>query len=126
MSERETHRRDRVKGPILIPFTAVLLVMVSALLLIAYLYEEQARQHDLASSVRAVERLFQLQIGSQAEKLHATLCPISRDVAIKAAFVSGDRDALRAEVAPLTRLHGPESPAPVGESIDDDEGQRGD
>jgi signal transduction histidine kinase len=101
MSERDTRRRDRVKGPILIPFAVVLLVMVGALLATAYLYEEQARQHDLANSVRAVERLFQLLIESQAAKLHATLCPISRDAAIKAAFIGGDRDALLAEVAPL-------------------------
>jgi signal transduction histidine kinase len=101
MSERDKRPRDRVKGPILIPFSAVLLVMVGALLLTAYLYEEQARQHDLASNVRAVERLFRLQIETQAAKLHATLCPISRDVAIKAAFESGSRDLLLTEIAPL-------------------------
>lgn len=94
-------RHDRVKAPILIPFTAVLLMMVGALLVTAYLYEEQARQHDLTSSVRAVERLFQLQIESQAAKLHSTLCPISRDAAIKAAFTSGNRDLLLTEVGPL-------------------------
>lgn len=101
MSERDKRQHDRVKGPILIPFTVVLLVMVGALLAMAYLYEEQARQHDLANSVRAVERLFQLQIETQAAKLHATLCPISRDGGLKAAFLSGDRNALLTEVAPL-------------------------
>jgi signal transduction histidine kinase len=99
--ERRARRHDRVKGPILIPFTAVLLLMAGALLLTAYLYEEQARQHDLSNSVRAVERLFQLQIESQAAKLHATLCPVSRDAVIKAAFVGGDRHALLMKVAPL-------------------------
>ena len=94
-------RGDRVKGPILIPFAAVLLLMVGALLVTAYLYEEQARQHDLTNSVRAVERLFRLQIDNQAAKLRAALWPISRDRAIQAAFESGDRDALLAEVTPL-------------------------
>ncbi len=94
-------RHDKVKGPILIPFSLVLLLAVGALLVTAYQYEEQARRHDLATSVRAVERLFELQIANDAAKLHATLCPISRDDAVKHAFLSGDREALLARTGPL-------------------------
>jgi signal transduction histidine kinase len=64
-------------------------------------------QHDLTTSVRAVERLFRLQLDNDAAKLHATLCPISRDAALKAAFVDGDLGALQGQIAPLfERLHG--------------------
>jgi hypothetical protein len=100
-------RADRVKGPILVPFTLVLLLALGALLSIAYRYEAHARAHDLANSVRAVERLFRLQLDNDAAKLHATLCPISRDTALKAAFLAGDLGALQAQIAPLfERLHG--------------------
>jgi signal transduction histidine kinase len=100
------HRHDKVKGPILIPFSLVLLLAVGALLVTAYQYEEHARRHDLANSVRAVERLFELQIANDAAKLHATLCPISRDEAMKQAFLNGDREALLARTGPLfERLH---------------------
>jgi signal transduction histidine kinase len=100
-------RGDRVKGPILVPFTLVLLLALGALLFTAYRYEAHARAHDLATSVRAVERLFRLQLDNDAAKLHATLCPISRDAAIKAAFLDGDLGALQAQIAPLfERLHG--------------------
>ena len=100
-------RADRVKGPILVPFTLVLLLALGALLSIAYRYEAHARAHDLANSVRAVERLFRLQLDNDAAKLHATLCPISRDAALKAAFLAGDLGALQAQITPLfERLHG--------------------
>ncbi|MBP6583537.1 MAG: hypothetical protein KA204_08780 [Chromatiaceae bacterium] len=100
-------RADRVKGPILVPFTLVLLLALGALLSIAYRYEAHARAHDLANSVRAVERLFRLQLDNDAAKLHATLCPISRDTALKAAFLDGDLGALHTQIAPLfERLHG--------------------
>jgi hypothetical protein len=100
-------RADRVKGPILVPFTLVLLLALGALLSIAYRYEAHARAHDLANSVRAVERLFRLQLDNDAAKLHATLCPISRDTALKAAFLAGDLGALQAQIAPLfERLRG--------------------
>jgi signal transduction histidine kinase len=99
-------RADRVKGPILVPFTLVLLLALGALLSIAYRYEAHARAHDLANSVRAVERLFHLQLDNDAAKLHATLCPISRDAALKAALLDGDLGALRAQIVPLfERLH---------------------
>jgi signal transduction histidine kinase len=99
-------RADRVKGPILVPFTLVLLLALGALLSIAYRYEAHARAHDLANSVRAVERLFHLQLDNDAAKLHATLCPISRDAALKAALLDGDLEALRAQIVPLfERLH---------------------
>ena len=99
-------QHHKVKGPILIPFSLVLLLGLGALLGISYQYEEHARQHDLANSVRAVERLFRLQIDNDAAKLQATLCPISRDESIKAAFIDGDVDALLAKTAPLfQRLH---------------------
>ncbi len=89
-------RADRVKGPILVPFTLVLLLALGA----------HARAHDLANSVRAVERLFHLQLDNDAAKLHATLCPISRDAALKTAFLAGDLGALQAQIAPLfERLH---------------------
>ena len=98
---------DRVKGPILIPFTLVLLLALGALLVTAYRYEAHARQHDLTNSVRAVERLFRLQLDNDAAKLHATLCPISRDAALKAAFLDGDLGALQAQITPLfARLRG--------------------
>ncbi len=93
--------RDKVKGPILIPFTLLLVLAVGALFLIAYLYEEKARQQDLATSVRAVERLFNLQIDNDAARLHAALCPISRDETVMTAFRNGDREALLAKVMPL-------------------------
>jgi signal transduction histidine kinase len=100
-------RADRVKGPILVPFTLVLLLALGALLSIAYRYEAHARAHDLANSVRAVERLFRLQLDNDAAKLHATLCPISRDTALKAAFLAGDLGALQVQIAPLfERLRG--------------------
>ncbi len=94
-------RGDRVKGPILAPFTLVLLLALGALLVTAYRYEAHARAHDLTNSVRAVDRLFRLQLDNDAAKLHATLCPISRDAALKAAFLDGDREGLLAQVAPL-------------------------
>ncbi len=100
-------RHDKVKGPILVPFTLVLLLALGALLVTAYRYEAHALQHDLTTSVRAVERLFRLQLDNDAAKLHATLCPISRDAALKAAFVDGDLGALQGQIAPLfERLHG--------------------
>ena len=92
---------EKVKGPILIPFSLLLVVAVGALFLIAYQYEEKARQHDLATSVRAAERLFKLQIDNDAARLHAALCPISRDDTVANEFQSKDRGALLAQVDPL-------------------------
>ncbi|MCB1790111.1 MAG: histidine kinase [Gammaproteobacteria bacterium] len=94
-------RRDKVKGPILIPFSLLLVLAVGALFLIAYLYEEKARQQDLATSMRAAERLFGLQIDNDAARLHAALCPISRNEAVAKAFLNGDRGALLAKIGPL-------------------------
>lgn len=96
-------QRDKVKGPILIPFSLVLVCAVGALFLLAYSYENEVRQRDLASTLRSVERLFSLQIENDASRLHAALCPISRDGDIAEAFLEGDRSALLAETAGLFR-----------------------
>ncbi|MEO5365685.1 MAG: ATP-binding protein [Magnetococcus sp. WYHC-3] len=93
--------RHKVKGPVLIPFSLLLVLAVGSLFLIAYLYEEKARQQDLADSLGAVQRLFRLQIDNDAARLHAALCPISSDVFLAKAFLSGDKDALLARTGPL-------------------------
>lgn len=94
-------RHDRVKGPILIPFSLMLLLGLGTLFVVAYQYEEHARQHDLTNSVRAVERLFNLQIANDAARLHAALCPISRDDGVSEPFLRGDRASLLTRTEPL-------------------------
>ncbi len=95
------HQRDRVKGPILIPFAVVLALMVAALLAISYGYEAQAQKQDLAASKRAVEHMLTMEVDSHAAKLHAALFPLSGDEALRDAFESRQRDALMDLVQPL-------------------------
>jgi len=59
-------QRDKVKGPILIPFSLVLICAVGALFLLAYSYGSEVRQRDLSSTLRSVEPLFSVQIGKDA------------------------------------------------------------
>ena len=94
-------RKDKVKGPILIPFSLVLLLGLGAVLFVAFQYEEQARKQDLANNARTVERLFKLQIDNDASRLHAALCPISRRQSLKNIFLSGDRELLLTKTRPL-------------------------
>lgn len=94
-------QRNKVKGPILIPFTIVLVCAVGALFLLAYSYESDVRQRDLSSTLKSVEHLFNLQIENDAARLHAALCPISRDSDIVTAFLEGNRDELLAKTEPL-------------------------
>jgi C4-dicarboxylate-specific signal transduction histidine kinase len=95
------YQQDRVKGPILIPFGVVLALVVAAMLTIAYWYEARAQQQDLAASRRAVEHMLAVELDSHTAKLHAALVPLSRDAALRAAFESGQREALLALVQPL-------------------------
>jgi hypothetical protein len=94
-------QRDRVKGPILIPFALVLALMVAALLAISYGYEAQAQRQDLAASKRAVEHMLTMEIDSHAAKLHAALFPLSGDEALRNAFEARQRDDLLERVQPL-------------------------
>ncbi|HSM26727.1 MAG TPA: ATP-binding protein [Thioalkalivibrio sp.] len=94
-------QRDRVKGPVLIPFALVLALMVAALLAISYGYEAQAQRQDLAASKRAVEHMLTMEIDSHAAKLHAALFPLSGDEALRNAFEARQRDDLLERVQPL-------------------------
>jgi signal transduction histidine kinase len=98
--------RDRVKGPILIPFTLILLLVVAAVLANAYLFEQRLHEQEMVASTHAVDRMFTLQVDNHAAKLHAALCPISLDGALKSVFQNRERDAIRTHVQPLfERLH---------------------
>jgi signal transduction histidine kinase len=99
--KKRMHQPDRVKGPILIPFGVVLALVVAALLTIAYWYEARAQKQDLAAGKRAVEHMLAVELDSHTAKLHAALLPLSRDAALRAAFESGQREALLDLVQPL-------------------------
>jgi signal transduction histidine kinase len=93
--------RDRVKWPILVPFTLILLLVIGAVMTAAFLFEERTLEREMVASTRAAERMFALQVDNHAMKLHAALCPISLDGSLKAAFEQRDREALRTHVEPL-------------------------
>jgi signal transduction histidine kinase len=93
--------RDRVKWPILAPFTLILLLVIGTVLVVAFLFEDRIRAQEMRASAHAAERMFALQVENHAMKLRAALCPISLDDSLKEVFRSGGREALLFQVEPL-------------------------
>lgn len=98
---RERQRGDRVRTRILVPFTFVILSVIGAFLVTAYLYEEHEHEENLTESVAAVERLFRQTLDKDSNMLLAALTAIAHDDGIKTAFLDGDRAALLKRAGPL-------------------------
>jgi signal transduction histidine kinase len=93
--------RDRVRARILFPFTFVILFVILAFLISAYLYEDREHEKNLARNVAAVERLFHRVLKSDANKMRMALAMIARNKEVKKAFMTKDRNALLALAMPL-------------------------
>lgn len=94
-------RKDKVLGPVLIPFSLFLLMGLGAILYIAFQHEKAEQEYSLFSDMQRVESLFNSQIESEASKLHAVLYSISRDSMIKHSFIHHDFDILRNQTSSL-------------------------
>lgn len=103
-TESEPHgwiKGDRVRVRILYPFTLVILFVVGAFLVAAYLLEEHDHQRNLEESAAAVERLFQQGLENDAAMMQAALTVIANDEGIKRAFINRDRETLLKRVWPI-------------------------
>lgn len=94
-------RGDRVRARILIPFSFVILLVIGAFLVTAYLSEDREHEKSLTDSIAAVERLFQQGLEKDSAMMHAALTAIVRDEALKDAFLEGNREALLKLAWPL-------------------------
>ena len=96
-----TVRRDRVKAPILVPFTLVLVFVVGVFVATAYVFEKRQHSRDLSSSARAVEELFARELARDTMMMRGILAAVTRNEDIKTTFLAGDRQALSRLVRPL-------------------------
>jgi len=92
---------DRVRARILYPFALVILFVVGAFLIAAYLFEGREHEKNLTESAASVERLFRQGLENDAAMMQAALTVITRDENIKKAYISGDRRVLLKLVWPL-------------------------
>ncbi len=92
---------DRVRARILFPFAAVILFVVGAFLLTAYLFWGREHEKSLRESVAAVERLFLQGLESDAALMQVALTVISRDAGFKKLFLESNREGLLKQVWPL-------------------------
>jgi len=92
---------DRVRARILLPFTFVILFVVGAFLVAAYLFEGREHEKNLTESAASVERLFRQGLENDAAMMQAALSVIARDDNMKKAFISGNREALLKQAWPL-------------------------
>jgi signal transduction histidine kinase len=98
--------KNKIKGPVLIPFSVVFILGLGLILYVGFTHEQEERLHELEKDERSVEGLFNLQLDNVASRLHASLCPISRDSSLKNAYLNGDFDKMKREVDILyKRLH---------------------
>lgn len=98
---RKGQSGDRVRTRILIPFSFVILFVIGAFLVSAYLLERREHQNNLTESVAAVERLFRQGLEKDAGMMHAALTAIALDEGLKRAFLRGSREALLKRAWPL-------------------------
>jgi len=92
---------DRVRARILYPFALVILFVVGAFLVAAYLFEGREHEKNLTESAASVERLFRQGLKNDAAMMQAALTVVARDESIKKAYISGDRRDLLKLVWPL-------------------------
>jgi len=98
---RQGHKSDRVRAQILLPFTLVILSVITAFVVTAYVHEDRDHELDLSERVAAVERLFRQGLEKDAFMMQAALATLSRDEGIKQDFLQGDREALLKRVWPV-------------------------
>lgn len=104
IAEIETSERQqgsRVRARILFPFTIVILTIIGAFLIAAYLFEDRAREKSLAASIAAAESLYHRGVEKDSDIMHAALIAIARDNGIKQAFLNRNREALLKRAWPL-------------------------
>jgi len=94
------YKRDRVRARILFPFTFVILSVIAAFVVTAYVHEDRDHERDLTERVAAVERLFLQGLESDSAMMQAALAVLSRDEGIKKDFLEGNREALLKRVWP--------------------------
>ncbi|MBT4933521.1 MAG: histidine kinase [Rhodospirillaceae bacterium] len=95
------HGSDRVRARILYPFAMVLLFVVGAFLVAAYLFEGREHEKNLTESAASVERLFRQGLENDSAMMQAALTVIARDENIIKAFINGDRESLLKHTWPL-------------------------
>ena len=98
---RQGHKSDRVRARILLPFTLVILSVITAFVVTAYIYEGRDHEKDLSERVAAVERLFRQGLEKDASMMQAALATLSRDEGMKKNFLEGDRKALLKRAWPV-------------------------
>lgn len=91
---RQGHKTYRVRARILLPFTLVILSVITAFVVTAYIHEDRDHERDLRERVAAVERLFRQSLEKDASMMQAALAALSRNEGIKQDFLQGDREAL--------------------------------
>ncbi len=91
----------RVRARILYPFALVILFVIGAFLVAAYVFEDREFERNLMESAASVERLFQQGLENEAAMMQASLAVIARDENIKKAFIGRNRKALQELVRPL-------------------------
>ncbi len=94
------NNRARVRSRILFPFTLVILSVITALVVTAYIHEGRDHERGLSEKVAAVERLFRQRLEKESAMMQATLSALSRDSQIKTDFLEADREALLKRVWP--------------------------
>ncbi len=91
---RQRHKSDRVRARILLPFTLVILSVITAFVVAAYIHEDRDHERDLSETVAAVERLFRQGLEKDASMMQAVLTMLSRDEEMKNNFLEGNRETL--------------------------------
>ena len=93
--------RDQIRARILFPFTLVILFVIAAFVIAAYIHEDLDHEQDLTSRVAAVERLFRQGLEMDSSLMYAVLTALARDEGIKKAFLEGNREALLKHAWPI-------------------------
>ncbi|MEE8387406.1 MAG: ATP-binding protein [Acidiferrobacterales bacterium] len=93
--------RGRVRARILYPFALVILFVIGAFLVAAYLFDGFEHERNLMERTASVERLFRQGLEKDATMMQAILTVIARDESIKKAFISRNREALLKQARPL-------------------------
>lgn len=104
MAAVETSKRQKasqVRARILVPFAILILTIIGAFLLSAYLFEDREREKSLTGSVAAAESLYHQGVEKDSDIMHAALIAIARDKGIKEAFLNRSREALMKRAWPL-------------------------
>ena len=101
LDPNKAQKGEWIKARILLPFSFVILSVIAAFVVTAYLQENGNHERALTEKVAAVERLFRQQLEQDSALMLAAQTALLHDDGLKDVFLGGDRKKLLKRAWPI-------------------------